>query len=104
MDEKIVNDNHLYRNISLFLSSEPDCCSHKKWWIVNEVCNDTLYERLLSRVPLNDCKYIMMYLFNDKTFPEGLSFISGLGYVYFELYIYMIRLNIYNLFDPCTFL
>ncbi|XP_006609654.1 piezo-type mechanosensitive ion channel component [Apis dorsata] len=79
IEDRIVKDIHLYRNISLFLSSEPDCCSHKKWWVVNEVCNDTLYENLLSRVPLNDCKYIMMYLFNDKTFPEGLSFISGLG-------------------------
>ncbi|XP_043794747.1 piezo-type mechanosensitive ion channel component isoform X2 [Apis laboriosa] len=79
IDDKIIKDIHLYRNISLFLSSEPDCCSHKKWWLVNEVCNDTLYENLLNRVPLNDCKYIMMYLFNDKTFPEGLSFISGLG-------------------------
>ncbi|XP_061939821.1 piezo-type mechanosensitive ion channel component isoform X3 [Apis cerana] len=78
-NEKKIRDIHLYRNISLFLSSEPDCCSHKKWWVVNEVCNDTLYENLLSRIPLNDCKYIMMYLFNDKTFPEGLSFISGLG-------------------------
>lgn len=43
----------------------------------------------------------MMYLFNDKTFPEGLSFISGLGYVYFELSI-VINLNIHNSFDPCT--
>ncbi|XP_026300510.1 piezo-type mechanosensitive ion channel component isoform X10 [Apis mellifera] len=78
-NDKKVKNNYLYRNISLSLSLEPDCCSHKKWWVVNEVCNDTLYENLLSRVPLNDCKYIMMYLFNDKTFPEGLSFISGLG-------------------------
>ncbi|XP_076765205.1 piezo type mechanosensitive ion channel component isoform X3 [Xylocopa sonorina] len=73
------DDKHLYRNISLHLSTDANCCARQKWWVVNEVCNDSLYNQLLSRVPLNDCKYIMMFLFNDKTFPEGLSFISGFG-------------------------
>ncbi|XP_076479035.1 piezo type mechanosensitive ion channel component isoform X2 [Bombus vancouverensis nearcticus] len=73
------DENHLYRDVSLHLSTDADCCARQKWWIVKEVCNDTLYDQLLKRVPLNDCKYIMMFLFNDKTFPEGLSFISGFG-------------------------
>ncbi|XP_017788930.1 PREDICTED: piezo-type mechanosensitive ion channel component [Habropoda laboriosa] len=79
-DEEVEeNDDHLYRNISLHLSTDADCCARQKWWVVREVCNDSLYDQLLSRVPQNDCKYIMMFLFNDKTFPEGLSFISGFG-------------------------
>ncbi|XP_026674428.1 piezo-type mechanosensitive ion channel component isoform X4 [Ceratina calcarata] len=71
--------SQIHRNISLHLSTDAECCARSKWWVVNEVCNDTLYDNLLRRVPLNDCKYIMMFLFNDKTFPEGLSFISGFG-------------------------
>ncbi|KAK9296007.1 hypothetical protein QLX08_009854 [Tetragonisca angustula] len=81
LDDDIEEEDHnyLYRNISLHLSTDADCCARQKWWIVKEVCNDTLYDQLLKRVPLNNCKYIMMFLFNDKTFPEGLSFISGFG-------------------------
>ncbi|XP_017766739.1 PREDICTED: piezo-type mechanosensitive ion channel component isoform X2 [Eufriesea mexicana] len=81
LDDEVEEEdvNRLFRNISLHLSTDAECCARQKWWIVKEVCNDTLYDQLLSRVPLNDCKYIMMFLFNDKTFPEGLSFISGFG-------------------------
>ncbi|XP_048267508.1 piezo-type mechanosensitive ion channel component isoform X4 [Bombus terrestris] len=81
LDDNVEEDdeNHLYRDVSLHLSTDADCCARQKWWIVKEVCNDTLYDQLLKRVPLNNCKYIMMFLFNDKTFPEGLSFISGFG-------------------------
>ncbi|KAK1122195.1 hypothetical protein K0M31_009421 [Melipona bicolor] len=81
LDDNIEEEDHnyLHRNISLHLSTDADCCARQKWWIVKEVCNDTLYDQLLKRVPLNNCTYIMMFLFNDKTFPEGLSFISGFG-------------------------
>nr|XP_034178628.1 piezo-type mechanosensitive ion channel component isoform X2 [Osmia lignaria] len=78
-DTKEHDDSYLYRNISLHLSTDMECCAHQKWWIVSEACDDPLYEQLLRRIPLNNCKYIMMFLFNEKTFPEGLSFISGLG-------------------------
>ncbi|XP_076679384.1 piezo type mechanosensitive ion channel component isoform X2 [Andrena cerasifolii] len=69
----------LYRSINLNLTTDATCCAHQKWWIVKEVCDDALYDVRLKVVPLNSCKYIMMFLFNDKTFPEGLSFISGFG-------------------------
>ncbi|XP_043288582.1 piezo-type mechanosensitive ion channel component isoform X3 [Venturia canescens] len=71
--------DHLYRNISLHLSTNADCCAHQQWWVVKENCDDVYEKKLLSKVPLNDCRYIMMFLFNDKAFPEGLSFISGFG-------------------------
>ncbi|XP_014483161.1 PREDICTED: piezo-type mechanosensitive ion channel component isoform X3 [Dinoponera quadriceps] len=73
------DESYLFRNISVQLSMDKNCCAHQQWWVVNEECNDRLYNILLNKVPLNDCKDIMMFLFNDKTFPEGLSFISGFG-------------------------
>ncbi|XP_076169043.1 piezo type mechanosensitive ion channel component isoform X2 [Ptiloglossa arizonensis] len=73
------DDSYLYRSISLHLSTDAACCARQKWWVVKEVCNDDLYNQRLRNVPLNSCTYIMMFLFNDKTFPEGLSFISGFG-------------------------
>ncbi|XP_012229785.1 piezo-type mechanosensitive ion channel component isoform X2 [Linepithema humile] len=73
------DDSYIYRNISIQLSTEKDCCAHQQWWIVHEECTDQLYKDILMNVPLNDCKYIMMFLFNDKAFPEGLSFFSGFG-------------------------
>ncbi|XP_025161461.1 piezo-type mechanosensitive ion channel component isoform X6 [Harpegnathos saltator] len=73
------SDDYLYRNISVQLSMDKDCCAHQQWWVVSEECNDRLYNVLLNKVPLNNCKDIMMFLFNDKAFPESLSFISGFG-------------------------
>ncbi|KAK2582220.1 hypothetical protein KPH14_004571 [Odynerus spinipes] len=78
-EDKSFDTTYLYRNIKLQLSMDRDCCAHQQWWIVQEVCDDRLHLDLLENVPLNNCKYIMMFLFNDKAFPEGLSFISGFG-------------------------
>ncbi|XP_054011749.1 piezo-type mechanosensitive ion channel component isoform X2 [Hylaeus anthracinus] len=78
-EEPEMNDNYLYRSINLHLTTDDTCCARQKWWIVTEVCNDDLYNQRLKNVPLNSCQDIMMFLFNDKTFPEGLSFISGFG-------------------------
>lgn len=71
--------SYLYRNISVQLSIDKDCCARQQWWEVREMCTDPTYDLLLKKVPLNDCNYIMMFLFNDKAFPEDLSFISGFG-------------------------
>ncbi|XP_015610142.1 piezo-type mechanosensitive ion channel component isoform X3 [Cephus cinctus] len=73
------NKDYLYRNISLQLSRNQDCCAQQQWWNVRENCNDLIHNVLLKNIPQNDCEYIMMFLFNDKAFPEGLSFISGFG-------------------------
>lgn len=77
----LEKDSYLYRSLSLHLSTDTDCCARQKWWVINEIVNDDLYNFRLINVPLNNPKYIMMFLFNDKTFPPGLSFISGFGYV-----------------------
>ncbi|CAL1685708.1 unnamed protein product [Lasius platythorax] len=74
------DDSYLYRNISVQLSTDKDCCAHQQWWVIHETCTDYLYNDTLNQVPLNDCdKFIMMFLFNDKAFPKELSFISGFG-------------------------
>lgn len=78
-DVDTSNNKHLYRNISLQLSIDRDCCAHQQWWVIQEVCDDRFYLELLQNIPLNDCKEVTMFLFNDKVFPEGLSFISGFG-------------------------
>ncbi|XP_078033569.1 piezo type mechanosensitive ion channel component isoform X1 [Augochlora pura] len=78
-EESQPDDSYLYRSINLHLSTDAACCARQKWWVVKEVCNDELYLNQLHSVPLNNCNYIMMFLFNDKTFPEELSFISGFG-------------------------
>ncbi|XP_046586932.1 piezo-type mechanosensitive ion channel component isoform X2 [Neodiprion lecontei] len=77
--EDETNTDYLYRNVTLMLSGNFNCCAPQKWWIVNEDCTDIIYTKHLEKIPENDCKNIMMLLFNDKAFPKELSFISGVG-------------------------
>lgn len=79
LDQSDEDDSYLYRNMSVELSTNASCCAHQQWWVVHEVCTDSSHIDFLSKVPLNDCNYVMMFLFNDKAFPESLSFISGFG-------------------------
>lgn len=76
--ETFDSTKDVYRNVTLKLSSIESPL--QQWWMVSEKCDDGIHSSLLSRVPLNDCEsWIMMFLFNDRTFPSGLSFISGFG-------------------------
>ncbi|XP_016841730.1 piezo-type mechanosensitive ion channel component isoform X3 [Nasonia vitripennis] len=68
--------SYLYRDVTLVVTNNS---INQQWFAVHEACNDSIYNTTLNEIPLNDCSYIMMFLFNDKVFPEGLSFISGLG-------------------------
>ncbi|XP_011693697.1 PREDICTED: piezo-type mechanosensitive ion channel component 2-like [Wasmannia auropunctata] len=77
--DKSDEESYLYRNMSVQLSTDKECCDRKQWWIVREECTGSLYKDFLSKIPLNDCNNTMMFLFNDKAFPESLSFISGFG-------------------------
>ncbi|XP_018306925.1 piezo-type mechanosensitive ion channel component isoform X1 [Mycetomoellerius zeteki] len=77
-DQSDTDDRYLYRNMSIQLSTDMTCCDHKQWWIVREACTSSDF---FNQIPLNDCNYIMMFLFNDKAFPESLSFISGFGII-----------------------
>lgn len=71
------SQNYLYRDVTLVVSNNS---INQQWFSVHETCNDTIYNTTLDEIPLNNCSYIMMFLFNDKIFPEGLSYLSGLGY------------------------
>ncbi|XP_043467298.1 piezo-type mechanosensitive ion channel component isoform X4 [Leptopilina heterotoma] len=91
-DEDTKKNKYLYRNISLQISTTNlTCCSNQQWWVVQENVTDDIYNYLLSNVPLNDRNYIMMFLFNEKAFPESLSFISGFGILgFYSIFLYMI--------------
>ncbi|XP_034951283.1 piezo-type mechanosensitive ion channel component isoform X2 [Chelonus insularis] len=67
--------DYLYRNVTLQLASD----TGQQWWMVSERCDDPIYNELLNQVPMNNCSQIVMFLFNDKVFPESLSFLSGFG-------------------------
>lgn len=70
-------DGGNFRNISLRLHGD----NNVQWWELNENCNDTIYERVLSKLPYADCKLnSVFYSFNDKLFPSSLSPFIGGGY------------------------
>ncbi|KAF7992315.1 hypothetical protein HCN44_001640 [Aphidius gifuensis] len=70
-------DKDVFRSVTLKLSTDE---TQQQWWMVSEKCDDQIHSSYLSRIPLNDCEsWIMMFLFNDRTFPPGLNFISGFG-------------------------
>lgn len=68
--------SYLYRDVTLIVTNNS---ANQQWFSVHEACNDSIYNTTLNEIPLNNCSFITMFLFNDKMFPEGLSFISGLG-------------------------
>ncbi|KAF2363287.1 Piezo non-specific cation channel R-Ras-binding domain, partial [Trinorchestia longiramus] len=49
-----------------------------EWFEVEEDCSKQYFTWLPRD---KECQYLTMYTFNDKSFPEGLSFISGGGIV-----------------------
>jgi hypothetical protein len=55
-----------------------DLLSAQEWFEVEEDCSKKHFAWLPKD---KECKYLTMYTFNDKSFPEGLSFISGGGIV-----------------------
>ncbi|XP_033209745.1 piezo-type mechanosensitive ion channel component isoform X3 [Belonocnema kinseyi] len=91
-EEDPKKKRYLFRNITLQISStDLECCAKQQWWVTEEDVDDPIYQILLKNVPLNDKKYIMMFLFNEKAFPESLSFISGVGILgMYSLFLYVI--------------
>ncbi|XP_023248310.1 piezo-type mechanosensitive ion channel component isoform X2 [Copidosoma floridanum] len=69
---------NLYRNVRLVITNNT---LNQQWFSVHETCNDSSFNASEIKIPLNDCSYIMMFMFNDKSFPEGLSFLSGMGII-----------------------
>lgn len=53
-----------------------DLASRQEWWEVQENCENHYFDWLPH---YKHCRFLTIYTFNDKTFPKGLSFISGGG-------------------------
>lgn len=81
---KIVSETDIensLRNVSIKLSrskATPEMSS-QMWWELKENCTDVNYEKILKYLPQEDCEYLTMYTFNEKSFPASLSFLSGGG-------------------------
>lgn len=57
----------------------PELPAKTRWWEVREDCDDENYEDILKRIPYIDCQSVVIYAFNDKVFPETLSFLTKGG-------------------------
>lgn len=65
-----------FRNLTLLLHESGD----NKWWEVLEDTSDEFYNKTLSQLPKADGKEnSVMYTFNDKLFPETLSWLTAGG-------------------------
>lgn len=52
------------------------------WWEIKETCEDSFGQKILSKVPENDCeRSIVLYSFNDKIFPATLSWVTAGGII-----------------------
>ncbi|XP_031619192.1 piezo-type mechanosensitive ion channel component-like isoform X2 [Contarinia nasturtii] len=59
-----------YRNVTLRLNE----IDGMKWWQLEEDCSDNFYEEILSKLPYSNCaENTVIYTFNDKLFPSGIS-------------------------------
>jgi len=76
-----ITASHLdmaYRNLSLEYNGDNGTCN-QGCWSLTETCSDTNYENFLKKIDDGHCSELVMYTFNDKSFPKTLSFISGGG-------------------------
>ncbi|XP_063241990.1 piezo-type mechanosensitive ion channel component-like isoform X9 [Bacillus rossius redtenbacheri] len=74
-------DDLAYRNLSIHLYRDLDV--GKLWWeLKEENCPDPT-PAVLKQLPYfkNDCVQMLIYTFNEKAFPKGLSVISGGGII-----------------------
>uniref|UniRef100_A0A0P4W477 Uncharacterized protein n=3 Tax=Scylla olivacea TaxID=85551 RepID=A0A0P4W477_SCYOL len=77
---QLEDESEGYVDLKLTLQSAGlgNLVSRQKWWEVQENCENG-YFGWLPRY--SQCRFLTIYTFNDKTFPKGLSFISGGGIV-----------------------
>lgn len=64
--------------MKLSRSQADNSTASQMWWELKEDCKDTNY-RILKDIPYYNCEYLVMYTFNEKSFPASLSFLSGGG-------------------------
>lgn len=52
------------------------------WWEIKEICTDSFAQKILDRIPKNDCEStIVLYSFNDKIFPATLNWVTAGGII-----------------------
>lgn len=74
--ESLYDEANAYRNISLKMHLSDTA----RWWEVLEICNDSIYMNLFSKLPHADCTHnLVLYTFSDKLFPETLSIFTAGG-------------------------
>lgn len=76
-----ITASHLdtaYRNLSLEYNGD-NGSSGQGWWSLTETCSDENYEKFLKKIDDDHCSKLVMYTFNDRSFPKTLNFISGEG-------------------------
>lgn len=77
----MVDDEHnSMRNITMKLSRTEANANQasQMWWELKEDCTDINY-KIIKNIPYSNCEYLVMYTFNEKSFPASLSFLSGGG-------------------------
>ncbi|MPC15684.1 Piezo-type mechanosensitive ion channel component [Portunus trituberculatus] len=77
---QLEDESEGYVDLKLTLQSAGlgNLVSRQKWWEVQENCENGYFGWLPH---YSQCRFLTIYTFNDKTFPKGLSFISGGGIV-----------------------
>lgn len=52
----------------------------KTWWEMYDYCEDKFYNTILSALPKSG-QYdgVVLYVFNDKSFPSAMSFLEKTG-------------------------
>nr|CAD7448100.1 unnamed protein product [Timema bartmani] len=78
MGEDGENEVSAYRNLSIRLYHD----SKELWWELKEAGCDNPVPSFLKTLPFfSGCKQLVIYTFNEKAFPAGLSIISGGGII-----------------------
>ncbi|XP_043655124.1 piezo-type mechanosensitive ion channel component [Drosophila teissieri] len=62
------------------------------WWEMNDYCDDRFYTDILSALPLSNCENgVVLYVFNDKSFPSAMSFLEKTGIIgLYTTFVYLV--------------
>ncbi|XP_034138402.1 piezo-type mechanosensitive ion channel component [Drosophila guanche] len=64
----------------------------KAWWNMFDYCNDKFYQEILYSLPLSNCEGgVVLYIFNDKSFPSAMSFLEKTGIIgLYTTFVYVV--------------
>ncbi|KAI8034660.1 hypothetical protein M5D96_012562 [Drosophila gunungcola] len=65
---------------------------NKEWWEMYDYCDDSFYLDILSALPLSNCDNgVVLYIFNDKSFPSAMSFLEKTGIIgLYTTFVYVV--------------